>query len=154
MGTFTFTNALNSIPYYIVVKHRNAVETWSAAPQSFSSFSLNYDFTTSAAQAYGSNLILKGGKYCFWSGDVNQDGVVNLSDMIIVDNDNSHTATGYLNSDVNGDGVINLSDMIIVDNTNSKTISRQAPVGAVVLQKNRMQFIFEDNNLIFGNKSK
>ena len=29
-GTGRFYNAINGTPYYLVVKHRNAVETWSA----------------------------------------------------------------------------------------------------------------------------
>jgi hypothetical protein len=31
-GTFTFTNAVNGTPYYIVLTHRNSIETWSSAP--------------------------------------------------------------------------------------------------------------------------
>ena len=38
-GTFNFTKAVTGTPYYIVVKHRNSIETWSATPQSFSSSS-------------------------------------------------------------------------------------------------------------------
>lgn len=29
-GTFSFPNAINGTPYYIVVKHQNSVETWSS----------------------------------------------------------------------------------------------------------------------------
>jgi hypothetical protein len=39
-GTFIFSNATAGAPYYIVVKHRNGLETWSAAPQRFSLSSL------------------------------------------------------------------------------------------------------------------
>ena len=35
VGTFYFTTALFDTPYYIVLKHRNSLETWSAAPQTF-----------------------------------------------------------------------------------------------------------------------
>jgi hypothetical protein len=42
--------------YYIAVFHRNAVQTWSDLPVSFSSVT-NYDFTTAASQAHGSNMI-------------------------------------------------------------------------------------------------
>lgn len=34
-GTFYFSNAVIDTPYYIVVKHRNSIETWSATPQIF-----------------------------------------------------------------------------------------------------------------------
>jgi len=46
--------AVDGTPYYIVVKHRNGIETWSATPQTFISGTLTYDFTTAAANnAYG-----------------------------------------------------------------------------------------------------
>ena len=59
VGTFGFTTAANGTPYYLVIKHRNAIETWSATAQSFTSSALSYDFTTAATQAYGNNLISK-----------------------------------------------------------------------------------------------
>jgi glycosidase len=36
-GTFYFSVAVIDTPYYIVVKHRNSLETWSATPQTFRS---------------------------------------------------------------------------------------------------------------------
>jgi hypothetical protein len=35
VGTFYFTTAVIDTPYYIVVKQRNSLETWSATPQTF-----------------------------------------------------------------------------------------------------------------------
>ncbi len=32
-GTFNFSNASNGTPYYIEVRHRNSIETWSKNPQ-------------------------------------------------------------------------------------------------------------------------
>lgn len=37
IGTFYFTTAVIGTPYYIVVKHRNSLEIWSASPQIFRS---------------------------------------------------------------------------------------------------------------------
>jgi endonuclease G len=128
-GTFTFRTAVNGSNYYIVVKHRNAIETWSASVLSFTSSALSYNFTTAATQAYGSNMVLKGGKYCFYSGDVNQDNNVNLLDLIAIDNDNTNIATGYQITDLNGDGNVNLLDLIIVDNNNTAIVKRLAPSG-------------------------
>lgn len=59
--------------FYIVVKHRNSIETWSKLPQSFSTGLISNDFTTDSSQAYRNNLTLKAGKWCIYSGDVNQD---------------------------------------------------------------------------------
>ncbi|MBE0571151.1 MAG: S8 family serine peptidase, partial [Ignavibacteriaceae bacterium] len=87
-GSASFTNASNGTPYYIVLKHRNAVETWSALPQIFTANSLTYDFTTAENKAYGNNLKLIGSKWCIYGGDVNQDGFVETTDMNLVFTDN------------------------------------------------------------------
>jgi hypothetical protein len=132
VGTFNFATVVNGTPYYIVVKHRNAIETWSSAGNSFTFGLLSYDFTSSQSQAYGSNLVLKDGKYCICSGDINHDNNVNLLDLIEVDNDNTNIVNGYINTDVNGDNNVNLLDLIIVDNNNTAIIKRVAPTGALV----------------------
>jgi hypothetical protein len=140
VGTFTFTNSLNDTSYYIVVKHRNALETWSKTGNAFASNVLSYNFTSAASQAYGNNLKLKGGKYCLFSGDVNHDGLVDLTDLISVDNDSSSIVTGYTNTDINGDGIVDLSDLIIVDNNNSAYVTRVVPLGAPaakIIQKSK-----------------
>jgi hypothetical protein len=126
-GTFTFSNAVNGTPYFIVVKHRNALETWSAAAHSFTSSILSYDFTTAQSQAYGNNLILKNSKYCIYSGDVNQDGLVDLTDLIAIDNDNANYVTGFALTDINGDGLVDLSDLILADNNNMNYVAKSAP---------------------------
>jgi uncharacterized protein (TIGR02145 family) len=126
-GLFIFTKAVNGSPYFIVVKHRNAIETWSANAQTFSSSTLSYDFTTADVQAYGNNLILKGGKYCIYSGDITQDGQVSFSDLIAIDNDGNNYVTGYTNTDLTGDNQVTFSDLIIVDNNNSHYISKSTP---------------------------
>jgi hypothetical protein len=89
----------------------------------------SFDFTISKSQAYGNNLLLKGSKYCIYSGDVTHDGTVDLSDLISVDNDNTNFVTGYTNSDLNGDGTVDLSDLIITDNNNALFVSRIVPSG-------------------------
>jgi hypothetical protein len=103
--------------YYVYIRNRNSIITSSAIPLSFSGNSISYDFTTGASQAYGNNLMLMtGGLWVVFGGDVNQDGLVDSSDMILVDNSASGFASGYIPSDTNGDGLIDSSDMILVDN--------------------------------------
>ncbi|MBK6507383.1 MAG: hypothetical protein IPG02_17450 [Ignavibacteria bacterium] len=41
VGAFTFTGVSNGVPYYIVLTHRNAIETWSAAGNSFTANSMD-----------------------------------------------------------------------------------------------------------------
>lgn len=126
IGTLYFENALR-VSYFIIVNHRNSIETWSSTSQSFSSGELSYDFSTTQTKAYGNNLIQKGTKWCVFSGDVDQDGSVDLTDMIEVDNDNANFVTGYVSSDVNGDENTDLSDLIIVDNNNSAFVGVVTP---------------------------
>lgn len=112
--TIAFSEAVNSTPYYIVVKHRNAIETWSAMPVMFVSNNLNYDFTLDNSKAYGNNLKLKNGKYCIFSGDVNQDGYIEINDLTLVFNNAVLGESGYKITDLNGDLIVNTADMNIV----------------------------------------
>jgi PKD repeat protein len=113
--------------YYIVIRHRNSLETWSANPVSFNSPVIIYDFSSAAASAFGNNLKLIGNTYCIYSGDVNQDGVIDSTDINQVENQASAFAAGYLPEDVNGDGILDSADLIMVDNNASVNISLLAP---------------------------
>ena len=81
----------------------------------------------STSQAFGSNTKNVGGTAVIFSGDVNQDGGIDASDMIAVDNDNAVFASGYLSTDVDGSGSVDASDMIIVDNNNAAFIGTILP---------------------------
>ncbi|MBK9332729.1 MAG: hypothetical protein IPM96_10100 [Ignavibacteria bacterium] len=103
--------------YYIQLKHRNSIETWSMTGQSYTvGATLKYDFTLAASQAFGNNMVLKGAKFCLYSGDVNQDGTVDLTDGSLIDNEAFNFASGYLPTDVNGDRVTDLDDAVFADN--------------------------------------
>lgn len=116
-GSFYFYNASNGTNYFIEVKHRNSLETWSKpGGEVFTNNFLNYNFTTFASQAYGNNVILKGTKYCIYSGDVNQDGSIDVSDVIAIYNDASIFMSGYVVTDVNGDTFTDVTDMLITYN--------------------------------------
>ena len=102
--------------YYIVVKNaRNALETWSSQAVSFVSgvYSV-YDFTTSASKAYGNNQILVDNYYCFYSGDVNQNGCINTIDTDLIGVDIANFVFGCFATDINGDVNVDLLDVPIV----------------------------------------
>lgn len=110
--------SLTGNPYYIAVKSRNAVETWSKIPINLNA-SVSYNFTTSLSQAYndGINPPMKsvgGGIFAFYSGDVNQDGGIDGNDMNDIDNNSN--GFGYHVSDLNGDLGTDGNDMNLVDN--------------------------------------
>ncbi len=106
--------------YYIAVRHRNTMETWSKDSVDFTGGSVIYDFSTSLTQAYddGFNVPMQnmGGIYAFYSGDVNQDFTIDGSDLTDIDNDNNLFAFGYNVTDCTGDGATDSNDIIIVDN--------------------------------------
>lgn len=128
-GNGLFNSAVEGTNYYLAVKHRNAVETWSKLPQQFTGGSLTYDFTTAATQAFGDNLKLKGTKWCVYSGDVPaQDGLVDLTDEVAIINDANAFVTGSgLGTDLNSDESVDLTDIIIVVNNANAFISKQTP---------------------------
>lgn len=107
----TFDNVQESTPYYLIIKHRNSIETWSSVTVQFISGSLNYDFTSAQNKAYGNNLKLVNGKWCIYSGDVNQDGFVNSNDLMTVYSDNVIGAAGYLLTDLNNDFLTEIEDL-------------------------------------------
>lgn len=130
-GSGLFNSASDGTPYYIVIKHRNSIETWSAAPQSFTAGLLSYDFTNASNKAFGNNMKLKNGKWCIFSGDVNQDGLINSNDVSSVFNDNINGASGYIVTDLSGDSFTEIDDLNIVFINNAAGVSRQRPPGAV-----------------------
>ncbi len=128
-GSGKFYNADNGTPYYIVVKHRNALETWSATPQTFTAGTLSYDFTTGSNKAYGNNLKLIGSKWCIYGGDVNHDGFVETTDVNLIFSDNVNGASGYLSTDLNGDLFTEAADLNIVFINNVLGAAIQRPPG-------------------------
>jgi hypothetical protein len=112
--------------YYVVIKHRNSIETWSSVPINFMSTVMQYDFSA-ASDAYGGNLKFMSDKYMIYTGDVNQDGVIDTGDFTPVDNDASNYATGYLATDVNGDGTIDTGDFTSIDNNGLNYIGTAQP---------------------------
>lgn len=67
--------------------------------------------------AYGDNQKeVEPGVFAIYSGDINQDGVVDIFDVIDMDNDVINFAAGYVTTDLNGDGVVDIFDIIILDN--------------------------------------
>ena len=114
--------------YYIVIKHRNSLETWSNVPVSFQGISINYDFSDSMLKAFEGNMKkLEPGFYGLYSGDINHDGLINALDLNNAQNGADNFHTGYIDADNNGDGVIDALDLIIIDNNASNFIEVKKP---------------------------
>ncbi|MBK7253023.1 MAG: hypothetical protein IPI04_03670 [Ignavibacteria bacterium] len=118
-GNFEFDNTDNFVDYYIQVKHRNSIETWSSNTIQFTSQYNSYQFSSAASQAYGDNMIQVDEtpvRFAFFSGDVNQDGTIDAADISSVENDAANSLSGYESSDVTGDDFVDAGDVSIVEN--------------------------------------
>jgi hypothetical protein len=131
-GSAIFTTPVEGTPYYLVVKHRNSIETWSTAGVQFTAGNLTYDFTTAQNKGYGNNLKLVNGKWCIYSGDVNQDGLIDINDLTQVFIDNINGGIGYVATDLNGDLFTEVSDLNIVFVNKVLVISRQRPTVSMI----------------------
>ncbi len=121
-----FTTLVPPGAYYIAVRHRNSIETWSSVPVVISGGSA-YDFTSSGSQAYGYNEILLGTKFCIYSGDENQDGNVDVTDIIDIYNAGNVFTSGYVRTDLTGDYFVDISDLIIAYNNAKNFVSVITP---------------------------
>ncbi len=129
-GSFILPNAVSGTPYYLVLKHRNSIETWSSVGVQFTSGVASYDFTNSVSQAYGSNIVQIDGspvKFGTYSGDVTQDGTIDASDLGLIDNDAFTFASGYISTDLNGDSFADASDYSLADNNAYNFVGRITP---------------------------
>ena len=123
---FIFENGVNGVPYYIVIKGVNSIETWSATPITFSSNTASYDFTTAISKAFGNNQKLSGGIPSFFQGDANQDGFVNTSDVLITYNNSSAFLTSP-STDFNCDGTTDLTDVSLAYNNATNFVQKKRP---------------------------
>jgi hypothetical protein len=102
--------------YYLVVWHRNHLGIMSSVAQALSTSTPQaFDFTVSQNQAYGTNPMKQVGlRYVMVAGDVDQSGLVNAADRLLV-----RAATGtaaYAAADVTMSGVVNAADRLLVRN--------------------------------------
>lgn len=88
---------------------------------------MDHDFITTQNKTFGSNQIKKGSSWYIYRGNVNQDELVNISDLIIIDNNAFIYSSGYLAADLNGDNTIDLNDLILCDNNSYNSVSTIKP---------------------------
>lgn len=118
--------------YFLQVKHRNSIETWTKALINFDLFTSqgNYDLTSDSTQAFGNNLVQVDNtplKFAVYNGDVNQDGQIEAADLSLIDNDAFNFSIGYVNTDLTGDNVVDASDALIAENNAANFVSKITP---------------------------
>ena len=123
IATAIFPSSALGKNYYVAIKHRNSIETWSASPILLSVMT-NYDFTNNINSAYDDEVnppmsLATDGKFLLYSGDINQDGGIDIFDMQIAENNAAQIVFGYHQSDCNGDLITDIFDLQIVENNAS-----------------------------------
>ncbi len=132
-GLFTFNNIGDNQKYYVVVKHRNSIETWSKLSQGpfrVLTSQSNYDFTFSSSSAFGNNAKQVDStplEFAIYGGDVNQDEIIDATDLSLITNDAFNFTTGYVVTDLNGDQFVDGTDATIALNNAFEFISVQRP---------------------------
>jgi hypothetical protein len=121
---------------YISVKSVNSIETFSSEPVALARNTLNtYDFTTSKTQAYGSNMFeydFGGLKVaCVYTGDINNDLIVDGTDYSIVENDVLNYVIGNVITDLTGDEFVDGTDLQIVEQSTHDYVQTIFPEGSV-----------------------
>jgi len=124
----TFPGSVIGNTYWIAVKHRSAVQTWSGLPHAFT-VSGSYDFTTAANKAYSLNMkdVFSEGIWSLYTGDVNQDESVDIFDSPQLDTDIQNFNFGYYNTDLNGDGSVDIFDSPLEDSNIQNFVSSYHP---------------------------
>ena len=125
-GQYGATYCFNAPPgdYYISVHHRNTIETWSSAPINFALNGFEYyTFKDAVTKAYGDNQVFKFSEFCFYSGDVDQNGLVDATDLLNIFNDANTFTTGYVPTDVTGNDLVDVTDLLIAFNNANSFVS-------------------------------
>jgi len=130
-GTATCIFPLASGNKYIVVKHRNSVETWSALPVTMGQI-VNYNFSDADTKAYGANQVLISNspiKYAFFSGDIVKDmgESIDLIDLIELETGINNFYSGYEAGDLNGDGNVDILDTVMIESNISNFVFSNHP---------------------------
>ncbi len=128
-GTVTYSGLASAgLSCYIVIKHRNTIETWSANPVLLTE-NTQYDFSTAANKAYANNQIeVETGIFAFYTGDINQDGYIDGFDYPMFDDDAQNNVSGvYVATDLNGDGYVDGFDYPVFDANSQNNVSLITP---------------------------
>ena len=127
-GSFIFSNSLFNNSYYLVVKHRNSIETWSSNAVTLNNAIISYDFANAISKAYGNNQYdLQDGKFAIYNGDLDQNGIINMADLTNIGEYATYFTTGYHVNDITGDNMTELSDYSVIENNMAFGVSVMRP---------------------------
>ena len=124
-------SSANEGNYYVSIKHRNSIDIWSKDPVDFTiPGDKSFDFRANTNAVYGGNEIQVDNtpvQFAMYSGDVNRDGLVDLTDIIQISNDAGEFKTGYIVTDLTGNSITDLTDVVMAFNNASSFVSVKKP---------------------------
>ncbi len=112
-----FNSSVIGGTYWITIKHRNIIQTWSSATVQFATVT-NYDFTDNITKAYGNTQVqvsVSPPYWAFYNGNNIQDLNIDLIDFPPLDLGINSGLFGYYAADLNGDGNVDLLDFPVLD---------------------------------------
>ncbi len=114
---------------YVEITTKNTIAVWYLwdSPQSDN---LNLDLIRSPGYVLGSNekrINIALNYYGLYTGDVNQDGIVDGTDTQLIDNDANAFVSGYSIQDLNGDNFVDGTDALLAGNNADNFISVITP---------------------------
>ena len=114
--------------FYIGLRHRSCIETWSMLPVLMMQ-NTGYQFSTAASMAYGDNLVetIDNMGWAMYSGDITHDGAIDALDYVDLDPSIQAGAGGYDIGDLNGDLAVDALDYVIMDPNIQAGIGRITP---------------------------
>lgn len=120
----------NERSFLLRVTHRNSIETWHDQNFRFTNAESNIDFMTLEDQVLAENVIQIDNtplRFAIYGGDIDQNDVVDLNDVILAFNSASNFASGYEQSDVTGDNIVDLTDVVLTFNNSTNFVHAFVP---------------------------
>jgi len=117
--------------FWLSVKHRNSIQVFSKLPVLITE-NTEYDFTTTD-QAFSKvnepypMAEVEAGVFAMYSGDVNQDGVIDSEDYSLIENSMLIIPFGYLATDITGKGTCDSDAYSLIENQIPKIIFAVKP---------------------------
>ncbi|MDR3705749.1 MAG: sialidase domain-containing protein [Paludibacteraceae bacterium] len=120
------SNYSDSYYITVKTRNHLATTTASAVSFAGSSISYDFTTDANKAYGSNMKQLASGVYGCY-AGDVNQDGTINSVDDNTVNTLSKNFTTGYRPEDINGDGLVDTSDVSIVDRNMNSSVSVSHP---------------------------
>ncbi|MEI8203445.1 MAG: MBG domain-containing protein [Bacteroidota bacterium] len=119
--------------YFIRIRTRNHLETWSAMAISFNAANIVYDFTSLALNAYQAQggivpqTSVVPGIYAFYVGDLDQNNIVDFDDFNLFEPFMTEGSYGFTNADFNGNALVDFDDFNLFEPRMTEGVFSQYP---------------------------